>query len=200
MRESPPAESSHGDSVSIVIPVFNQLDFTKGCVTSLLNTTYDACKIVVVDNDSTDGTPKYLATVTTLTVIRNDKNVGCAPAWNQGVEAAEAADWVCVLNNDTIAPPTWLEGLLSAAAEYGLDIVSPAVREGPVNYDLEPYAAEFVSVAGDVLRPGIAMGFASWCGDACLRQSACSMRVFELDRAKTPTFSCARDWQDSGSA
>jgi GT2 family glycosyltransferase len=109
---------SHEASVVVVAP--NGLAFTRFCLESvLLNTWQVDAELVVVDNGSQDGTREYLAAIaerdSRVLVIRNDENVGFAPAVNQGLAAA-TGDVVVVLNNDTIVPPTWL-GRLSAHLE-----------------------------------------------------------------------------------
>lgn len=142
--------------MDVVIPVFNQLAFTRQCLESLQRHTTIAARVIVVDNGSTDGTAGCLREFPQIKVIRNAENLGCAAAWNQGVKAA-LADWVVILNNDVLLTPGWLEGLL-AAADTGLDIVSPALREGPLNYELEPYAGEFVRATGHITRPDMAHG------------------------------------------
>ena len=118
---------------AIVIPVLNQLAYTQGCLRCLQSDLAAGVRVIVVDNGSTDGTPEWLATQTGLMVIRNEQNRGCAPAWNQGVQAAAGADWVVVLNNDVLLPEGWLAALLGAAERYGLDIVCPAMRERDQN-------------------------------------------------------------------
>ena len=143
--------------VAIIIPVFNQLAFTRQCLESLHRHHRVPSEAIVIDNGSTDGTGEYLSTDLQLELIRNSKNLGCAAAWNQGVKAS-AAEWVAILNNDVVLTAGWLEGLLAAASDEGLDIVSPALREGPLNYDLEPYAREFIQTTGQVTRPGVAHG------------------------------------------
>jgi GT2 family glycosyltransferase len=65
---------------------------------------------------------------------------------------------VAILNNDILLTPGWLDGLLAAATQSGLDIVSPAVREGPLNYDPEVYGREFVRAAGNAIRLGVVHG------------------------------------------
>jgi GT2 family glycosyltransferase len=142
--------------VSIVIPVHNQLDYTKSCLESL-RTSADGAEIIVVDNGSSDGTAEYLASQGGITVIRNAENRGCAPAWNQGVEASRG-ERVVILNNDVIVTPGWLGGLVSFSEQERLDIVSPAIREGEVKYEVERYGREFVSRMGDIARMGVADG------------------------------------------
>jgi len=172
-------------SVAIVIPVLNQLAYTQGCVHCLQPDLAAGVRVIVVDNGSTDGTRDWLATQSALTVIRNEQNRGCAPAWNQGVAAAKvpiknfgdgalaagreanvlnrniagaAPDWVVVLNNDVLLPTGWLAALLDAAERHALDVVCPAMRERDQNYDFESYARDFTAKLGGVVRRGGAHG------------------------------------------
>jgi N-acetylglucosaminyl-diphospho-decaprenol L-rhamnosyltransferase len=144
-------------NVGIVIPVFNQLNYTRDCLASLRATSKPDIQIVLVNNGSSDGTADYLANCSGLIVINNPQNLGCAAAWNQGVKATNA-DWIVVLNNDVLLTSGWLEGLLAFAQENGLDIVSPAIREGLMNYELEAYAREFVGSTAKAVRAGVANG------------------------------------------
>lgn len=142
---------------SIVIPVFNQLHFTKICLESLLYTIDKACEIIVIDNGSSDGTAEYLMGLSNIKVIANKENLGCAVAWNQGVEESQTP-WIVILNNDTVLSPHWLDGLLDFAGEKKADIVSPAIREGEYNYDLAEYSREYVRRMRSVFRAGMAQG------------------------------------------
>lgn len=145
-------------SVAIVIPVFNQLAYTQGCVRCLQADLANGVRAIVVDNGSTDGTGGWLAEQKNLTVISNAANRGCAPAWNQGVQAAKDADWIAVLNNDVLLPEGWLAALLDAAERHGLDVVCPAMRERDQNYDFASYAREFSTRLRHVVRRGGAHG------------------------------------------
>ena len=139
---------------AIVITVLNQLAYTQGCLRCLQQDLAAGVRVIVVDNGSTDGTPEWLAAQAGLTVIRNDQNRGCAPAWNQGVQAAAGAEWVVVLNNDVLLPVGWLTALLGAADRHGLDIVCPAMRERDQNYEFAAYARDFTAQLSAVLRRG----------------------------------------------
>jgi GT2 family glycosyltransferase len=143
--------------ISIVIPVFNQLHFTKICLKSLRETVPSTAQIVVIDNGSTDGTAEYLAAYSNITVITNTKNLGCAVAWNQGVKAARKA-WIIIMNNDIVTSPNWLEGLFDFVREENMDIVSPAFREGEYNYDIVEYSKDYIQRMHSVARMGIAQG------------------------------------------
>ena len=143
--------------VTIVIPVFNQLHFTRQCLESLNAAGCDDSMIVVVNNASTDGTAEYLATRPKLRVIHNPENRACAAAWNQGFEIAKTK-WTVFLNNDTLLPPGWLEGLVDFAEKNGVDIASPGMGEGDMDYDLAAYAREYVAKMKDAQRRGTANG------------------------------------------
>ncbi|HWR58585.1 MAG TPA: glycosyltransferase family 2 protein [Thermodesulfovibrionales bacterium] len=142
---------------SIVVPVYNQLHYTKICLASLCHTINKECEVIVIDNGSSDGTAEYLSGCQDVRVITNRENLGCAAAWNQGVKASQAP-WIAILNNDTVLSPHWLAGLLDFAAEKGVDIVSPAFREGEYNYDISEYATDYVSRMQSVSRMGVAQG------------------------------------------
>ena len=142
---------------SIIIPVFNQLEYTKLCLISLTAHRPDLSEIIVIDNGSTDGTGEYLRGLDGISVISNKTNLGVSVAWNQGVRSSDA-EWVVIINNDVILSQGWLNGLIEFAEENGVDLVSPAVREGENNYDVAKYADEFVRRMARVSRPGEAHG------------------------------------------
>ncbi len=139
---------------TIVIPVFNQLHYTRQCLESLNAAGCPDAMIVVVNNASTDGTTEFLATRPALRVITNAENRACAAAWNQGFQAS-ATGWILFLNNDVVTPRGWLENLVAFAEESGADLVSPALGEGELNYDLANYARDFMAEMRAVWRRGI---------------------------------------------
>jgi N-acetylglucosaminyl-diphospho-decaprenol L-rhamnosyltransferase len=143
--------------ISIVIPVFNQLHFTKICIESLQATLLRDGEIIVIDNGSSDGTAEYLLGFSNIRIITNGGNLGCAVAWNQGVKASNGS-WIAILNNDIILSTNWLDGLLDFAREKNVDIVSPAFREGEYNYNIAAYSREYVQRMYSVARMGIAQG------------------------------------------
>ncbi len=143
--------------ISIIIPVYNQLHYTKWCLDSLsVNKSLDA-QILVIDNGSSDGTAEYLTRRTDVTVISNQQNLGCAGAWNQGVRET-VSEWLLFLNNDVLLSPSWLEELLAFAEDRGFDVVSPAIREGDYNYDINTYSRDFVGRMARFTREGVADG------------------------------------------
>lgn len=139
----------HESLISLVIPLYNQLHYTRQCLESIRRHTVLPYELILVDNASSDGTSEFLQGLD-VTVIKNETNLGCAKAWNQGVRASRGAV-VGILNNDIVLSPGWLEGLLSFM-DAGHGIVSPAAREGPLDYDLEAYAREFTASCRNAVR------------------------------------------------
>ena len=139
--------------VSLVIPVYNQLIHTMQCLESILRLPDKGDELIVVDNASTDGTSEYLKSVG-VTVISNATNLGCAKAWNQGIQATRG-EVVGILSNDIVVTPGWLPALLRFMEQAGHGIASPAMREGPLDYELDPYAAEFTTACQKATRPGL---------------------------------------------
>lgn len=113
----------------IVIPVLNQVDYTRQCLESLSSHTSYPFQIIVVDNGSTDATGVLLQDLAQfalpLTVIHNETNFGFTRAANQGLAVATAR-YVVLLNNDTVVYPDWLEGLIAIAeSDDAIGIVGP---------------------------------------------------------------------------
>jgi GT2 family glycosyltransferase len=103
-------------SVSVIIPVFNQAALTAQCLKAVA--ARDSGEIIAVDDASTDGTPKVLASHgTRVKVVRHDANTGFAQSCNDGASAA-SGEFLVFLNNDTVPQPGWLEKLVGYAHDH----------------------------------------------------------------------------------
>ncbi len=106
--------------VSIVIPVFNNIDYTKDCIDALFkNTRYPNYEIVIVDNASTDGTGDYLAGLPGdhITIVSSKSNLGFVDGCNAGADACKG-DFILLLNNDTEVEANWLKPLVEFMGEH----------------------------------------------------------------------------------
>jgi len=135
----------------VVIHVLNELRYTAQCIESLLAHGTPAAAILVIDNGSSDGTPAWLAAHPEIRSVRNAVNLGCGGAWTQGALLADA-DWVVLLNNDVLVSERAMDAMLDAADRHGLDVVSPSLAEGELDYDFEAHAAAFVEAMAGTLR------------------------------------------------
>ncbi|MBQ7617271.1 MAG: glycosyltransferase family 2 protein, partial [Desulfovibrio sp.] len=109
---------------SIIIPVYNQWNLTRKCLYSLAKTINGQnIEIIVVDNASSDQTPKAVPFVgeklfgKNFTYIRNEVNRNFAGATNQGAKIAKG-EYLIFLNNDTEVLPNWYEPLLSDFQQF----------------------------------------------------------------------------------
>ncbi len=126
---------------TITFACFNQLDYTQQFIASLDRTEVDFSRIVAVDNGSTDGTRDWLQTQGFGQVILNNRNLGCGAAWNQGALAIQSK-WSVVMNNDVVCAKGWLKNMLASAEQHELQVASPAMVEGELDYDLEAWAQD----------------------------------------------------------
>lgn len=100
--------------VSIVVPVYEKLAFTRRCLEEIAATVDLPYEVIVVDNASRDGTRCFLLSEQVagrLTALLNDENLGFGKACNRGVAAARGR-YVALLNNDTVPHPGWLSELV----------------------------------------------------------------------------------------
>lgn len=141
---------------SIIVVTYNNLALNKLCLESIIrNTDYPNYEVIVVDNDSTDGTPAYLRYMAAqhygIQVILNATNNGFARANNQGI-ARSTGEYIVLLNNDTIVPPGWLSRLLRHLQNPAIGMVGPRTNfvgnesKVEVSYqswgEMEAFAAE----------------------------------------------------------
>lgn len=116
--------------ISVILNT-NRRDDTLACLASLLKNSYSHHKVIVLDNNSTDGSVGAIeAGFPEVEVIQLTENLGYAGNNNVGIEAAMAqgADWVFVLNEDTILAPDCLDRLVRVGeSDDQIGVVGPMV-------------------------------------------------------------------------
>jgi GT2 family glycosyltransferase len=104
--------------------VFGRLELTRACLESLRTTT-EPFRLAVVDNGSTDDTPRFFERFPypyPLRWARNETNLPVIQALNRAWRLAET-EFICILHNDTeMIEPTWLTRLLAPHADPGVGI------------------------------------------------------------------------------
>jgi GT2 family glycosyltransferase len=120
---------------SIIIPCWNQLEFTRRCVAALMRQTTPRWELIVVNNGSTDGTADYLGGVqdvspVPVTIIANGTNRGFPTGINQGLQYARG-EYLVLLNNDVVVTDGWLDQLIALSAiEEKTDASEPSHSNG----------------------------------------------------------------------
>ncbi len=119
--------------VSVILVTYNSIPDLEQCLPALRGQTVPA-EVVVVDNDSPDGTADWVATHhRDVRLVRSGSNLGYAGGNNLGFSLTDTA-LLAVLNPDTEPAPTWLEELIRAQEENpqaGLLTSSVRLRERP---------------------------------------------------------------------
>lgn len=166
--------------ILIIIPAYNEAKYIVDCLTSLSNQSFKATEVIVVDDLSTDDTPKlvtdfckYHDEFTYLKNINQDKK-GHQPgakiveAFQYGLENAKNDyEVVCKFDADLVFPPNYLEKMKTAFEEHpnlgmfggfccifnnGIWEVENLTRKDHLRGALKAYRKEcFLSIGG--LRP-----------------------------------------------
>jgi GT2 family glycosyltransferase len=117
--------------VYVIVLSWNGKNDTLECLASLRQLTYPNARIVVVDNASSDGTGDALRSAfPNIELIVNNSNLRFAGGNNVGIRRAleRGAEYVLMLNNDTVVDPKFLSRLVEAAqSNKQIGIVGPKI-------------------------------------------------------------------------
>ncbi len=120
--------------VFIVILNYNGLEVLQKCLTSVFKIDYPNFEIILVDNNSLDGSLEMAKTNFSKAIfIKNEENLGFAAGNNVGIKFAleRTADFILLLNNDVEVEKNFLTQLLDSVAENKkIGIASPVIFDG----------------------------------------------------------------------
>lgn len=112
--------------VSVIVPVYNGINYIDRCVNSLLHQTFHDFEIIFVNDGSTDQSydmlKRYQDTTNHLIQILNKKNGGQASARNLGLQKANG-DFICFVDIDDYVSENMLEKLVEKQERDKSDIV-----------------------------------------------------------------------------
>ncbi|MBU1292252.1 glycosyltransferase family 2 protein [Patescibacteria group bacterium] len=101
--------------VSINLLTWNGEKYIEDCLNSVFNQSYSNLKILIIDNNSTDKTIKYLKKIKdrskNLKVIFNKKNIGFSAGHNQGIEQSKG-DFILCLNQDAVLGNNFIQNIV----------------------------------------------------------------------------------------
>ncbi len=145
--------------VSIIIVTYNNVEYTKQCVNSILNkSAYPNYELIIIDNASVDETPKYLMELEkkydNIIVKLNDENKGFAAGNNDGLRIAKGK-YLILLNNDTLVTRGWINGLIKHIGLQNIGMVCPVTNsignEAQIEtdyediVDMDKFAIEYIT-------------------------------------------------------
>lgn len=138
--------------ITVVIPLYNQVEHTIRCLNSLLSGSTRAHQLILINNNSTDQTveeiekfsKKFEEKKWDTKVIHNKENVGFGRAMNQGARFARHP-YLALLNNDTWVMKNWDLAMLQALDHYDADMICPYYDEASfVANEMDEKADTFV--------------------------------------------------------
>lgn len=153
----------------IAIPVWNKKELTERCVNGILLNTDFPYRIVLIDNASQHPTKEFLEFISSqypdkIKLIVNKENLGNTTAGVQGMKYSNA-EYVCILDNDTIVCKGWLSEIIKIAElSDKIGIVNPNCNSfgvhRPEGMSLENFSRELLNKnAGKFIEVGAAVGF-----------------------------------------
>lgn len=118
--------------ISIISLTFNGLEWTKKFYESLIAAGINNYELILIDNASTDETPKYLSDISkdsNVKVIFNEKNIGFPAAVNQGILESKG-EYIVVANNDIVLTKGCLDRMIQVAESHKtIGLVGPISNE-----------------------------------------------------------------------
>lgn len=111
--------------VSVIIPVFNEIQFLNEAIDSVTNQSWVNLEIIIIDDGSTDGSAEicdeYSRKDSRIRVIHQE-NGGLSTARNTGLNIA-TGKYISFLDSDDAYYPVFVETMVMTAVEKEADIV-----------------------------------------------------------------------------
>lgn len=126
---------SQRPSISLVIPAYNEEAYLPACLDAVTqNVAGKTIEVIVVDNNSTDGTKQVIARYPAVTYIFEPQK-GITRARQRGF-LESAGDILAFVDADTLPPPGWIDQIWE---QFGAD-KNLACLSGPYSfYDLSGF-------------------------------------------------------------
>lgn len=128
-------------TVSVIVPVYNVQDYLEKCVHSILAQTYHTFELILVDDGSTDESPRLcdqLALADPRITVIHKPNGGLSSARNAALDVAQGK-YIAFIDSDDYVNPQLLEKTVAAIEAGGFDWCAFGMqKEDPQGNLLEP--------------------------------------------------------------
>lgn len=116
--------------ISVVIVSWNSKAFLEDCLESLAKGHDRPYEVIVVDNDSSDGSPAVVRRFPWVTLIQSGTNLGFAKGNNLGIRHSRGR-YIALINSDVKVLPECLDQLAEFLdANPGVGMVGPRIFSG----------------------------------------------------------------------
>lgn len=101
--------------ITTIIPAYNAMAFLEATLDSLAKQSRRPDRVVLLDDQSTDGTPEFAASYPfiRIDVVRNERNLGLFGNHQRAIQFSSNTDYLHVLHADDTVAPAFFETLLS---------------------------------------------------------------------------------------
>ena len=100
-------------NVSVIIPTYNRVNFLSACIESVLKQSLPVDEIILVDNNSTDGTVNYVRDNFSKVKVLIEKKRGVSSARNLGIINSKN-NWIAFLDSDD----EWMKDKIKKQVEF----------------------------------------------------------------------------------
>lgn len=118
-------------TIHLITVTYNSQSVITDFISSCLNQSYTDWQLYIIDNASTDNTIPIIQSFndSRITILLQSVNLGFSTASNIGINLALAnnADYVLLINNDTIFSSDLFTKLLNAISAQEIDMVVPKI-------------------------------------------------------------------------
>lgn len=104
---------------SIILPVKNGGEYLHECVDSILNQTIQDFNLVVLDNNSTDDSVKWLESMNDrrITIHKSNSSLSIQENWSR-IVSIDKNEFITIIGHDDILLPGYLESMNSLIQEF----------------------------------------------------------------------------------
>lgn len=96
--------------ISAVVVTFNRLELLKQVIKGLRNQTRKLDNIIIINNNSSDGTEEWLSEQTDLLVFKQENIGSSGGQWRGSLEAYKlGSDYIWLMDDDVVSEPDCLE-------------------------------------------------------------------------------------------
>lgn len=108
--------------LSIIVPVYNSENFIEKCVDSIMNTKENDFEILLINDGSTDSTPKILKKISKKynnVLVYNNSNKGVSYSRNYGIKKAKG-EYIMFVDADDELNKNWYENIKKYLFDYDI--------------------------------------------------------------------------------
>ena len=111
--------------VSIIIPCYNVEKYLEDCLSSVVSQTYNNLEIIVINDGSSDSTPKIVDKFSALDsriIAIHQENRGVSESRNLGIKKS-SGEYICFIDSDDKVLPQYIERMVEYINNEQADII-----------------------------------------------------------------------------